>query len=487
LLGLVAAGFVAIQLIAVGPRLALAWDETVYASQIADHAPPAPFVPSRARGITYLIAPVGFTLPDVTVLRIYLAVLAGLALFGAYAVWLRVRRSYAVPLAALLFGGFWTTVFYGPAVMPNLWVAFGAVAATGLTVLVCRQPYRPLRLLGLAAVMAAVALFRPSDSFWLAAVLGLAVLYRQLTNRHRRLAGWRRVGATAAPLGALAVGELAGMAQWIAESYSRYGDPLQRAREASAIQSSKLSDHVGNAMSVLHGPPFCSVRCEAQVSGLDIAFWSVLLLTTVLGLVVAYQENRLRIALLCVGTAVGLALTYLFLVPISAPRFLLPAYALLVLPIAGGLLALPRLLPHRSRQLTVGLVLATAGYLAGEQIVLAHILRDNTRGFSTHAAAALRDAGVRPPCLVVGSNSVEVAFLLGCHPRYPKLPTNDHVPPAVAEALRSKGKTVGVVAGRKPPESSYVQDWTKRLISGVPYRPDARVYVPDRQVTVPAP
>src|SRR5690606_29899529 len=105
--------------------------------------------PPRARGLMALIAPVAAQTDSITVLRWYLALASAAALFGSYALWLRVRRTVVVPLAASLFAGLWTTIFYGPEVMPNLWVAFGAVAATALTVLATREPTRPAYLVGL--------------------------------------------------------------------------------------------------------------------------------------------------------------------------------------------------------------------------------------------------------------------------------------------------------------------------------------------------
>lgn len=460
--------YTVVQLVVVAPGLALGWDETVYASQVSGHAPPAMWTAPRARGITYLIAPVAFTLPDVQVLRIYLAVLSGLALFGSYALWLRVRRTLAVPLAAGLFAAFWTALYYGPMVMPNLWVAFGAVAATALTVLAWRRPFRPLPAVGLALVIAAVALIRPSDSFLLVAALGLAVCFRLFRSGGKALL---------VPLAALAVGEIVGMTQWIVESYQSFGGPLRRLRDASAFQGSEPGDHVVNALRALHGPLFCNQECRAQVSAVDLAFWTALVLGAVLGLVVAYWKRRLRIAVFQVGTAVLLALTYLFLVPLAAPRFLLPAYALLVLPIADGLVALPQAIPHRARVVTAALAAAVACFVAGEQAVLIHLRGDNQRSQSVLQAATetLRDAGIRPPCLIAGNGSVQIAFQLGCNSRSPSLPRSKGTPPYIREALPVK--SVGVVASQQPPKGTYVERWVELPVASTAWR----AYVPAGQ------
>jgi hypothetical protein len=466
LLALVSFAFTVVQLVVVAPRLELGWDETVYVSQVSDHAPPSPWSPPRARGVTYLVAPVAFTLPSVEVLRIYLAVLSGLALFGSYALWLHVRRTRAVPLAAGLFGGFWVTLYYGPMVMPNLWVAFGAVAATALTVLACRQPYRPLPLIGLAASVAAVALVRPSDSFWLVAPICLAIGFRLVRSGGR---------AMLLPLAAVVVGELAGMAQWVVEAYQSFGGPMRRLHEGAEVNAQQPGDYVSNIVRTMNGPIFCN-RCEADVSALDLAFWTMLALTTVLGLVVAYWRRRLRVALFLVGTAGVLASTYLFMMPlIAAPRYLLPAYAVLVLPIADGLTALPQAVPHRAKAITTVLALAVACYLVGEQVVLDRLVGDYQRVHLVVGATTkvLRDQGVRPPCLIAGNSSVEIAFQLGCNPRSPIVPGSKGVPGYIKEALPDK--RMGVVARTKPPAGSYVEDWVELPVPGYP---GWRVYLP---------
>lgn len=68
---------------------------------------------------------------DFRAVRTYLALLSGASLVAAYWPWLRQRGRPAAPLAAGIFAVLWPTVFYGPEAMPNLWVAFAAVAAVG--------------------------------------------------------------------------------------------------------------------------------------------------------------------------------------------------------------------------------------------------------------------------------------------------------------------------------------------------------------------
>ena len=73
------------------------------------------------------------------------------------------RTSFALTCAALtlslgaaLFSTIWTAVYYGFTVMPNEWVAFGALAASGCVVCYL-QGARRRSLLGAALAMAVVA------------------------------------------------------------------------------------------------------------------------------------------------------------------------------------------------------------------------------------------------------------------------------------------------------------------------------------------
>lgn len=208
----VAAAFALVQLVLVVPRAGLGWDESLYASQLSPRVPAGFFSAPRARGVTYLIAPVVWATGSVSALRTYLAVASSVALAIVYWPWLRVvRRAAVVPLAALLFAGLWVVGFYAPEAMPNLWVACGAVAAAGWFARYVAGGGR-VALGGLAAALAVVALMRPGDAFWLAVPLfAAAVLVR----------AWRRPALLGTMVGGLALGG----AQWIVEAYTGVRPP----------------------------------------------------------------------------------------------------------------------------------------------------------------------------------------------------------------------------------------------------------------------
>ncbi|MET7953688.1 hypothetical protein QBW33_28920 [Streptomyces sp. B21-104] len=147
--------FAAVQLAFVVPGSGLSWDETVYVSQVGGNAPAAYFSAPRARGISYLVAPVAALTTSTTAVRTYLALLSAAALFGALRIWRTVLPTPVLAGAGALFAALWPTLFYGPAAMPNLWCALGSLAATGWTVRILRavppgprrrpEPPRPWR------------------------------------------------------------------------------------------------------------------------------------------------------------------------------------------------------------------------------------------------------------------------------------------------------------------------------------------------------
>ena len=107
------------------------WDEAIYLSQVAPGAEALPFVPSRARGITFLAIPVLQLGGSLAQLRLFLAVASAAALTAAFRMWAPVIGFGAVA-AALLFAAAWPALFYGSELMPNLWVALVCVAATAV-------------------------------------------------------------------------------------------------------------------------------------------------------------------------------------------------------------------------------------------------------------------------------------------------------------------------------------------------------------------
>ncbi|MEU8706349.1 hypothetical protein [Streptomyces sp. NPDC048565] len=425
----VAVLFAAAQLAFVVPGSGLGWDETVYVSQAGGNAPPAFFSAPRARGISYLVAPVAALTTSTTALRVHLALLSAAALFLALRVWRSVLPAPVLAGAGALFAGLWPTLFYGSAAMPNLWCALGALAATGWVVTAIRGDAGPSAAAGAGAAVALVALMRPADGFWLALPLALAVT---------QVPGRRPPRLCAALVGGL----VAGCAPWVAEAYARYGGLGARLHRAGEIQGGlgwniAVDDH----LRALAGRTLCRPCDIGWESPGTSVWWVALPFLTAGGIAAARRAGRGSAALLATATGVSMALPYLFLVEYAAPRFLLPAYALLAVPVAEYVAYLFARARRARRPVgAVALTLALAAHLTVQLSVLSHVIR-TSQGTSTEFAAVagqLNRLGLRSPCVVSGENAVPIAYYAGCASRQ----TAGHDASITPEALRALARRV---------------------------------------------
>ncbi|MET8946150.1 hypothetical protein ABZX30_21850 [Streptomyces sp. NPDC004542] len=452
-LAAVAAAFTLAQLLLVRPGMGLGWDETVYVSQVSPHAPAAFFSAPRARGVPLLVAPVAAWSSSTPLLRSYLAVLSGLALFLALRAWRGLFPVRVLALAGALFASLWVTLFYGPQAMPNYWVAVGALAAVACFLRARADRSDRAALWGLAASGALMAWMRPTDAVW--ATLPLLVL--ALPRRHWRV------------LCVLLAGLVAGAAQWVIEAYAAYGGLARRLADGSAIQGG-LGLHIAvvDQLRSLGGRALCRPCTGALPHPVVTLWWFVLPLLAVLGLVVAVRARRTPPTLVPLACGATVAFPYLFMIGYAAPRFLLPAYALLALPVAGALVHLVTV-PGRVRR-TVAVTLVTLGLAAHLAVQLAVLVNIVGRTTASHRAwsrtsAELHRLGVRPPCLLTGHDAVPVAFYAGCS----SAATSGHNANSSAQAItRTAGRTpvaTLVTAGSRPP--AYAAHWPSVSFGGL--------------------
>ena len=434
--------FAAVQLAFVVPGSGLSWDETVYVSQVGGNAPAAYFSAPRARGISYLVAPVAALTTSTTAVRTYLALLSAAALFGALRIWRTVLPTPVLAGAGALFAALWPTLFYGPAAMPNLWCALGSLAATGWTVRTLRGASRPAETTGAASAVALVALMRPADGFWLALPLMFAAVL---------VPGRRRPGLGAGLAGGLVVG----CAPWTAVVGERLGGPVARLHRAGEIQGGlgwnfAVDDH----LRALAGRTLCRPCDIGWESPATAVWWVVLPLLTLGGVLAARRAGRGGAALVAAVTGASLALPYLFLVGYAAPRFLLPAYALLSVP-AAECVAHLFTRTRRARRPTGAalLALALAAHLTVQFLVLSHVVRVSHATTSDFAsvARALNRAGLRPPCVVSGDQAVPVAYYAGCASRQTTGHDRSVTPQALRATARHVPTAVLVQEGNDPP------------------------------------
>ncbi|MGW1952623.1 hypothetical protein ACWCPI_07620 [Streptomyces sp. NPDC001920] len=455
-LAAVAGAFGLAQLLLVRPTLGLGWDEVVYVSQVGTEAPAAFFSAPRSRGVSLLAWPVASWSSSTTLLRVYLAVLSALGLYLALRAWRGFFPPRVLAGAGALFATLWVTLFYGPQAMPNLWVAFGALISVGcfLRALVDRHDRRALW--GVLAGAALMAWMRPTDAVWVALPLIVVVLVG------RR---WR-LGA------ALVVGLAAGGVPWVIEAFLSYGGLRERLHEASRIQGGLgWNLAVDDQLRSLVGSALCRPCNGEMPHPVVYAWWFVLPLLAAYGLAIAFRARRTTRTLIPLACAATAAFPYLFLIGYAAPRFLLPAYALLALAVADALWHLAtgpagRLRPMAATVIALGL----AGHLAVQYAVL-HRTVDRTtadREAWARSAAELNRLGVRSPCLLTGQEAIPVAYYTGCDSGATR---GHNANTTTAEILRTaRSVPVGALTepGGTPPR--YARAWELHRLDGLEVR-----------------
>ncbi|WP_336211585.1 hypothetical protein [Nonomuraea sp. LPB2021202275-12-8] len=458
LLMLVAVCYGIVQLVAAGPGMGLGWDEVVYVSQVDPRVPATEFIAPRARGITLIVAPVTLVTSSTDALRVYLCLLSALALYASFGTWLRLRPGAVAPLAALLFASLWLALFYGNEAMPNMWVAFGAVAAVGFFLRCVRPDGGRGSLAGLALCVAAVALLRPPDSIWLILPLGLALAKP----------GWRRPRVAIALVAGLAVG----WADWIVEAYVRFGGLISRWQAAGAANETGLHFSLYEHARALNGPLLCRppADCGPAVPSW-VLWWSAIPVLVLLGTYAARRRDHLAESLMPAVAGVSLAAPYVFLVGYAAPRFLLPTYALLAFPIAHGALGLLEG-ARGSAPRRAGACLVAAGFLAHltlqgatlDKVVAPRLAK---RGADVQVARALEGLSVRPPCLVYGEHAVKIAYRMGCEGHTVlNWPGQSDVPAAVRGAEAAGKQVIAVDRGGSVP-APFLLAWERRPLRDV--------------------
>jgi hypothetical protein len=436
-LALVALCYTTVQLVFTA-RIGLGWDESVYISQVARGVPATDFTAPRARGVPLLVAPVALFTPSVIAIRVYLSVLSGLGLLLAYWPWLRLRASPVVPVAAALFAGLWLSLFYANEAMPNMWVAYCGVAGVALVCLAEVRPRPRLALAGLVTAFAIASLVRPTDASWLALPL---LVYGLLRRRPRIVV-------------AVAAGLTIGWSEWIVEAFLHHGGPLTRLKAAGADNATGLHFSLPDHLRALNGPLLCRFGVECGGFPLEqIAWFAAVPIFAILGV----WATRRRALVLALATGLSLALSYFFTVGYAAPRFLLPSYALLALPVAASLAWLCR------RRATM--VFAVVGVLCYFTLQGLSAL---VYGRNTHAARAsapavvsgLHAIGMRTPCFLYGHNAVQIGYLARCTSHGVFSRYGGKAVPSSVKAAMTRRDWIGVLTPSGRPPAAFLMSWT---------------------------
>lgn len=452
----VAGAFTLAQLLLVRPSIGLGWDEVVYVSQVAADAPAAFFSAPRARGVPLLVWPIASWSSSTPLLRVYLAVLSGLGLYLALRTWRGLFPARVLAGAAALFATLWVTLFYGPQAMPNLWVAYGALICVACFLRARADRRDRPALWGVLAGAALMAWMRPTDAVWV--VLPLLVLAAAV--RHWRLGV------------ALAAGLVAGGLQWVIEAFVSYGGLRERLNEASRIQGDLgWNLAVDDQLRSLVGSTLCRPCNGEMPSPVVYAWWFVLPLLAAYGLAIAVLAGRTTRTLVPLACAATAAFPYLFMIGYAAPRFLLPAYALLAIPVADALLHLATKPNGRWRPAPAAVIaLGLAGHLAVQYVVLDRTVDRTTadRQAWARSAAALHRLGVRPPCLLTGHEATPVAYYTGCDSGATR---GHNANTTTADILRTaRSVPVGNLTDPGGAPARYARDWELHRLHGLEVR-----------------
>lgn len=403
-------------------------DELVYLSQVAAHTPALLFTAPRARGMPALLFPFAHFTTDLDVLRTYLVVIGSFAFYAGFRPWLRLVPTVIVPIAAALLASLWTTSFFGAEAQPNFMVAVLGIAAIGYALLSLRHIRRrdPVYC---AVCVALIGLIRPSDATWLVAgllltALGFVTARRQPTRRIL-WAGGGIIG-----------GLILGWSEWAIEAEASYGGFFHRLAQANAVNTPGAHFSLITQASAVNGPTLCR-PCSQPVSVPHVLWWFAIPPLVAVGLYAARRTLRFLPLLTAAVAGTALALEYVITVSYAAPRFMLPAYALLSLPAAAGIRAIIGW-AHRPR-LRLAVISVVVGVLIvqlmSQTVFLRRQVRASTAARNAYFAQAevLRSYGVHAPCLIYGPTGAPVAFILGC---------NDHPIDDTLYARIARGTTV---------------------------------------------
>jgi hypothetical protein len=455
-------------------RMNLGWDETVYASQISQHVPIMRWGPERSRGMPLLVAPVTLLTGSVVVLRVYLALLAGGALFLALLAWRGLKPTWVLAIAGVIFGGLGLAQAEASLLFPNYWIAIGALATVGLFLrgLVAPEdravpedevPSRGLLAL-LVAATAFTALMRPADAVFIVAPLLIAAIVTMARHGVGRQGVWRRPAALTL---AVAAGLVIGLGEWVAEAYLYFHGPFARLKAAGQAVGGTTFDPVAN-LRILGGGRTSSVRGYPGLSGWShpgfLFWWLAFGALVLVGIYVGAKARGWFFAAAPALCALSVYLLYSLPVRDNA-RYLLPAWALLAIPAAEGIgwLATERTGKARVAAVAAGAVFLAAG-LATQHVVLS----DQTRSLQTAArlntntANALHQLGVRAPCVITSVDrphfatvSKPAAYYLGC----------SYVANMRHAARAPSRQVVVLVLGSAPPWA-YAAQWGAHKLAG---------------------
>lgn len=398
-LGVVAVWFAVGQVALVPLDLMLSWDESVYTSQFANGVSRVEMSPHRAVGIPLALAPVAAITPSVVAIRAYLTVLTSVCLFLAYRSWVPIDRRVA-PVAALLFATTGLALSHGHLAMPNLLTALAAIAAVAYFLRVAEEIDGWPGVVGASAALGVMAIVRPTDAVFLAAVLGVGWLV---------VPRWRRLRPFVAVVAGLAIGGLS----WVVVAVVRFGGPLQRLAAMSETADVGVD-------------PLAVTWFEEAAETFGASPWrtAASTLAALVAVAVAVVVTR-RVCgrwprarwLLTAAAAVFVIAPYYLLLAYAAHRYHLTTYGLFAVVVAAAVVRLWLVWAESARRVGTALVvLLVAGasvWQVYDAVGTGRYLTANRQERELFAQR-IADRGIQPPCLVSGFQAPAFAYKLRC-------------------------------------------------------------------------
>jgi hypothetical protein len=405
-LAAVSAAFLLSELIPALLRLPLGADEITYIARTSIRQSAVFLPPVHGHGVGLLAAPVTLLTTSLTALRIWMAVLSALALFGSLLCWRGLRQAWVLAVAGLIFGCLAITEISGVQVYPDLWAAFGSLAITGLLLQAVDRRMRPRIVLPLIAFSAfVIVMMRPQNIVF---VLGPTFVAPLVVR------GWRQPRV----LIAMIVGTALGVLDWVAEAYLWFGGLGHRVKLAGQEPPPfRLNFSLVMQLKTLSGPWYCQPApyggCRPGVSHpAEYLWWLAFLVVVVIGLYTAWRMPTKASSVLAAVTACWVGVLYILFVPFGAPRYFLPTWALLAIVAADGVAWLVTAAQPRKAGLAAAAVFLLAGVVS-QHVVLVDLAANaaSARPFVSEANTLKRE-GIKPPCLI--PSSPYVGYYLGC-------------------------------------------------------------------------
>ncbi len=401
-LALVAVPFLAAELTPALLRLPLGADEITYIARTSVRVSGVMLPPVHGQGAGLLAAPVTLLTDSLTVIRVWMSVLSAVGLFLALLTWRGLRPMWVLALAGLILASLAITQESGVQIYPDWWGALGLLALTGLFLQNVNGRLRQRVVLPLIAFASLIiVLMRPQNIVF---IMGPAILAAVVVPAWRN----RRV------LIAMAVGAGLGCLEWVIGAYVWYGGLATRLHEAAQEPPAfSLYFSLGTQVKVLSGPWYCMPPggCHGWAAPGESAWWLVFLGVAALGLWVSWRTAAKSSAVLSAATAVWVIALYVFLVPFGAPRYILPALALMSILAADAVAWLVTQAPWRKTAVVFACAFLLSGIIS-QRVILQGEAAAETSGRPFQAEAAeLRSLGVRPPCAIW---SPSVAYYVGC-------------------------------------------------------------------------